>query len=190
MSKPILIPMCPGLGHTRGGWLCLLSQALRFTFINDEPQQERCGSSFPAPLWVLHHRLLLLMSSLAAGPQGSRQCQGRSRASVRGQSPPPPKSAPEMQSDENHPSAGWSPSSLSSDLALGGGESLEGEYFTPTTYNPPSLGTTRTQQHFGGHREDLLGKHLVPISTTLSFLGDGKNKLKRDQKAQSDLKNP
>lgn len=81
---------------------------------------------------------------------------------------PPQKSAPEMQPDEN-PSGGWSPSSLSSDLALGGGESLEGGISHPPHINP-SLGTTGTQQHFGWHREDLQGKHLMPISTTLSFL--------------------
>lgn len=84
----------------------------------------------------------------------------------------PPKKLPQkcnLMKIDIHPSGGWSPSSLSSDLALGGGESLEGGISHPPHINP-SLGTTGTQQHFGWHREDLQGKHLLPISTTLSFL--------------------
>lgn len=80
-----------------------------------------------------------------------------------------PQNVPEMPPDESGHSPFWSPWSLSSDLSLGGGGSLEGAF--PTHHmEPPSPGTTGTQQRLGWRREDLLGKLLVLVSTTLSFL--------------------
>lgn len=50
---------------------------------------------------------------------------------MQGQSPP--KTGPEIQPAENrdiHPSAGWSPPTLSSVLALRGGQNLVGAFHT------------------------------------------------------------
>lgn len=57
---------------------------------------------------------------------------------MQGQSPP--KTGPEIQPAENrdiHPSAGWPPPTLSSVLALRGGQNLVGRHFTPIMCNPP-----------------------------------------------------
>lgn len=57
---------------------------------------------------------------------------------MQGQSPP--KTGPEIQPAENHdihPSAGWSPPTLSSVLALRGGQNLVGGISHPSCVTPP-----------------------------------------------------
>lgn len=75
-SKPTLISMCPGLGHKRGGWVCVLSQTLGFTFILLTINPSREGVGAPSLLLcgfgIIASRCSCL--PLAAGPEGFRQC--------------------------------------------------------------------------------------------------------------------
>lgn len=83
--------------------------------------------------------------------------------------PEPPKMSQKCQlmKVDIHPSGHHGASAL---IYLWEEEEAWRGHFPPTTWTPPSPGTSGTQQRLGWHREGLLGKLLVLISTTLSFL--------------------
>lgn len=136
---PSLDSDVPGAGAHKGrlGLCPVAGFGIYLHFINAQSQRRRCGSTIPARLWVLRHPLMLLESSSGCRATGLQAVPRREQGICAG--PEPPKTAPEMQPDENrdiHPSAGWSPQTLRSDLALGGGESLEGGISHPPHITP------------------------------------------------------